>query len=1206
MLEVIDGRFEIEREAGSGGMARVYRARDLTNGSPVAVKVISGTADRDVRRFQREVAALSSLRHHAIVRYVHHGVANAKPYLAMEWLEGEDLEQRLERGPIDPIDALALTTTIAEALGEAHARGIVHRDIKPSNIFLEGGALDRPKVLDFGIARDLTATAGLTVAGNIIGTPTFMAPEQARGEPDLDPRVDVHALGALLYTCIAGRPPFVASNVIALLAKIVLEPPPRLEVSGALDRLLDRLLAKSPSDRPSDGRAVAAELAELSLVDSQPRRGTVSLTSEQRVVCVLLAQGLEGTAVGTERTIDIAGGSAQRLADGSSVVTFTGPESPSDLAARAVVFALAVRSPTMALSLATGRAVISGAMPVGEAIERAASGLSNAHGKLVVDETTAGLVEGRFAVEEGVVLRAHDELDVVRTLLGKPTRCVGRDREIAALDGYFNECVEESLARVIVVTAPAGTGKSRLTREVIGRWSDRAEILFSRAESVGAGSPFAVLATALRREDFGRDEFLCELLGDRTKEPSDALRAARETPSLMFEGIRRGWELFLERRLGARPVVLVIEDLHWGDAPSVSLIESSLRMFRERPLLVVAAARPEVRDRFPTLFVENSAHELRLDPLAKRASERLVRDALGAAATDDIVRQILERAEGNAFFLEELVRAAAHGDVQELPTGVIGVVQLRFDGLTQGARTVLGVASVFGERFTRCAVEALVPATIDVRAAISELIARELVAGPGEPFTFRHALVRDAAYALLTDADRTTAHALAGEHLAAEGGQAPIVVAEHFDRGGVRGRAAAWYLRAAEQALDGNDLDSAIEHARRGIERTEDAALLGELELVIADAELWRGRLPAARDAAMRAIERLEKGTAAWFHGMGLAVTTRGQLGDNEGVIALLEAAMVSDPRADALSQFVLCLTRACSQLVWAGHGDSARRALAHVDAAVAGRKLSANAEGRLLFARAYDAFDRGINDQCIGWLMQASEAQERALAKRDALQSRLLAAMILGFSGMLSESIQRLAACEREALALAAPYLASWARFEIALMTLLRGDREGGLSILDSVPDATKNTPLFRSGFAVVAGYTAIELGDCAGARAAIERVDTEVPRYRAALDAILARVVLAEGDREAARTIADAAVATLASVRGLKTEVFIAGYAALIDVYEVLEPRRARAIAERLASTLQETSAQFRDRALAESFLTNIPWNRQILAAAARHRGQ
>ncbi len=262
--DILDGRFELGRVAASGGMGVVFRGVDRQTGGLVAVKTLRDTDGAE--RFRREVQVLSGLRHPGIVAYLGHGTAAGELYLVMEWLEGEDLGTRLAGVDVSVEEAVSVALQIASALAAAHAQGIVHRDIKPSNVFLADFRLDRLKLLDYGIARHGGAST-LTELGTVLGTPAYMSPEQARGDRDIDARADVYALGALLFRCLTGNPPFEADGREALLAAVVHRPAPRLRdlarVPRALDDLVGRMLEKDPRRRPADGNAVLAELSAV-------------------------------------------------------------------------------------------------------------------------------------------------------------------------------------------------------------------------------------------------------------------------------------------------------------------------------------------------------------------------------------------------------------------------------------------------------------------------------------------------------------------------------------------------------------------------------------------------------------------------------------------------------------------------------------------------------------------------------------------------------------------------------------------------------------------------------------------------------------------------------------------------------------------------------------------------------------------------------
>jgi hypothetical protein len=272
---VVDGRFEIERFAGAGAMGHVYRARDTLTEQPVALKIL---AHGGTQRFLREGRVLAELKHPHIVRYVHHGSTQAdEPYLAMEWLDGEDLARRLARGPLPVPEALLLARAVCLAIAAAHARGVVHRDIKPSNLFLVGGEAANVRVLDFGAARfDRTSSHAATASGIVLGTPGYMAPEQVRDERPVDRRADIFALGCVFYEALTARAAFSAQHVLALLGKILRDDPPPLrelvpEAPKALETLLVEMLKKDPAVRLGDAGLIADALAQIEdSLDSAP------------------------------------------------------------------------------------------------------------------------------------------------------------------------------------------------------------------------------------------------------------------------------------------------------------------------------------------------------------------------------------------------------------------------------------------------------------------------------------------------------------------------------------------------------------------------------------------------------------------------------------------------------------------------------------------------------------------------------------------------------------------------------------------------------------------------------------------------------------------------------------------------------------------------------------------------------------------------
>jgi len=1009
--DLLADRFELLNLHATGGMGAVYRAVDRASGERVAVKVMTGRAADDVARFSREAEMLRRLEHPRIVRYIAHGTTEqGELYLVMEWLEGEDLEGRLSRGPLSLADSLRLARGVAEGLAVAHALGIVHRDVKPSNLLLVGDAIGEVKVVDFGIARGPALTTFSTAPGVIVGTPAYMAPEQLRGSHELDARADVYSLGCVLFECLAGRPAFVGAHAIAVLAKILVEEAPRLadlceEVPAAVDALVTRMLAKEPGQRPADGAAIVEALASID--DREARRRAspsaelpVLTRGEQQLLSVVLARGPGrpvdagaptfpfGRVRADARTLtdratpvdDVLSRAVQpfqarveRLVDGSVVATLAGQGAATDQAARGARCALALRAllPGVRMSLATGRGVVAGHLPLGEVIDRAAalvSGPGDAAdaGGVRVDDVTASLLDEHFEVAgdaRGLWLSGERRtVQPVRKLLGKPTPCVGRDREMALLHGVFDECVAESAPRVVLITGPAGVGKSRLRYELLRTLASRkppVTVLMSRGDPMSAGAPFVMIAPIVRQMaglldgeplDVRRrklaarvarnvdvdartrvTEFLGELIGTPfPDEESVQLRVARREPLVLGDQMKRAWEDFLVAEEGDRPVVVVLEDLHWGDLSSIAFVDIALRVLTTQPCLFLAIARPEVRTLFPDLWASHAVTHVDLAGLSRRASERLAREVLGDVVARPTLDRVVDQAVGNAFYLEELIRAVAEGKGDAWPGSVLAMAQARLSAFDPSRRLVLRAASVFGQTFWHGGLVALLGGDggrerlgVDVDRLLSRLVEDEVIATrevsrfPLErEYIFRHDLVREAAYSMLTDADRANGHRGARAWLERVGEGDSMVLAEHGERGGEPTTAVLHYLNAARQALRGNDFAAVIARAERCVACGAREGVLGAARLLQVTANHWHGTVDECARCAGEASLAFREGEAGWFEAMGWSVWAGARLGQFERVRGEVERIRDVAPAPDAVGASLVALCRATSQLV--------------------------------------------------------------------------------------------------------------------------------------------------------------------------------------------------------------------------------------------------------------------------------------------------
>lgn len=261
----LDGRYELHSLIGEGAFGRVYRGIDLRLARPVAVKIIKPWWAEDnawVERFQREAQMLARVSDPGIVQIYDIGHAEEGPYYVAELVEGESLAERLRRGALPPAEAQAVTEQLCHALASAHAQRIVHCDVKPANVLLN--AEGKVKVGDFGVARLAEATSQAHSA-TVAGTPRYMSPEQARGRPT-SPATDVYSTGVVLYEMLVGRPPFEHGSAVELGLRHVQDDPPPLPVSlpARLREVVDRALAKDPSERYRDGAEMAAALRGVS------------------------------------------------------------------------------------------------------------------------------------------------------------------------------------------------------------------------------------------------------------------------------------------------------------------------------------------------------------------------------------------------------------------------------------------------------------------------------------------------------------------------------------------------------------------------------------------------------------------------------------------------------------------------------------------------------------------------------------------------------------------------------------------------------------------------------------------------------------------------------------------------------------------------------------------------------------------------------
>jgi eukaryotic-like serine/threonine-protein kinase len=370
--------FVIGRELGGGGMSRVFLARDTTLARDVVVKVLSPdlAAAVSVERFRREIMTVASLNHPNIVPVLRAGEVGALPYFLMPYIPGESLRARLTRGPLSVRQTTSIMKDVARALAYAHEHGIVHRDIKPDNILLSG---DAATVTDFGVAKAIVASRkpgaperppSMTGEGITIGTPLYMAPEQAVADPTVNHSADLYALGAVAYEMLVGTPPFGGRSAAAVLAAHARETPTpierrRYDVPRELVSLIMQCLEKEPERRPKSGSFLVRALDDSAISGGRP---AVSGRSRRRslrrwawivaaLALVLLVAWWRTTRRSGAPSAAVAAPTALRPTGGSVAVTVR-PTLPDDAREAAAARSLASEL-TTALSQVPGYRIAS-------------------------------------------------------------------------------------------------------------------------------------------------------------------------------------------------------------------------------------------------------------------------------------------------------------------------------------------------------------------------------------------------------------------------------------------------------------------------------------------------------------------------------------------------------------------------------------------------------------------------------------------------------------------------------------------------------------------------------------------------------------------------------------------------------------------------------------------------------------------------------
>ena len=880
-------------------MGAVYEATDTRSGRTAAVKLLSSDhlTHAGRRRFEREARAMMSVHHpHVCAAYDFGLLDDGRLYLAMERLDGEDVFRRLKRdGRFSASLAVRIALGSARGLAAAHAMGLVHRDVKPSNLFLtrsgpdsEEGAFGEVKVLDFGLAIFSLGEARVTRTGEIVGTPGYMAPEQARGERVEDGRTDVFSLAAVLYRMLAGFPPFGpygSEPAIAVVVRMLTEPARDLamvapNLPAPLCKLVMRALSVDMKHRPADMTRFADDLETLlstlgddegvwlELADTgQVRYDDHTLVEEQRLVTAMLAGGVTDVQTVVE-VIRRHGGRAAELGTGRVVGLFGADALDGDEAGRAVAAAIEAQGAAEVIGIGTARTELGEGGVSGDALTVAEAGVADRSG-IIVDETTRAHLGRRLVTQEGKIIRLEDAVTSDARL-----RFVGRSADMADLGARIERAFDDEESGGVLLLGAAGVGKTRLVQELTEHIREQfpgALILCGRGESNRRFSSWHALGRALRlhaglaedtpaarcievmcnvAEQAGleraRGYFLAAAIGVPIPAGvSELTDNARREPRAMRDQVISTVGDLIEAHtdpapgspLQARPVVLALEDAHWADSPSLELVDILFRRLERAPFFALMTGRPHAVEERPELF--DSPHLVRRDlrDLSRKAAATLARDALGSVASDvgeEVISTIAEHSGGNPFFVIEIVSSIEHKirrfgrdgfdpGAFVLPLTVEAAVQSRIGHLPRTDKDTLKRAAVFGERFWREAIEPMVP---EVAASLQRLWRGGLIRRPArrdvrladyEEYEFKHRVVREVAYGMLTPDQQRGLHLSCGRWLA-DVGASPGEAAEHLTVGGDIAQASLLWEAAAREAAGGGDPGGAIERYGRALE----------------------------------------------------------------------------------------------------------------------------------------------------------------------------------------------------------------------------------------------------------------------------------------------------------------------------------------------------------------------------------------------------
>jgi len=805
-----NGRYQVKRFLGEGGKKKVYLAHDTLLDREVAFALIKteGLDDTSRARIQREAQAMGRLGSHPhIVTVFDLGQEGDQPYMVTELMGGGDVEGLIENadGHRLPLEqAINIAQETCRGMEFAHSRGIVHRDLKPGNVWLTSDGT--AKIGDFGLAVSLDRSR-LTTEGMMVGTVSYMPPEQAMGG-EVTPRSDLYSMGAMLYEMVTGRPPFLGDDSVAIIGQHINTPPVaptwhNSECPRALDALILRLLAKDPSERPESATDVLSALDAIDLSEGPP-------------------------------------------------------------------------------------------------LERGEGGISDPH---ALDSLAGGVF-------------------------------VGRQREMGDLKAALEDALS-GRGRLVSLVGEPGIGKTRTAQELATYAGLRGtQVLWGRCYEEQGVPPYWPWVQAIRSYVRERDpEQLRSDMGSGAADIAEVVSDVRERlpglpPAPQLEPEQARFRLFdsitafLKTASHRQPLVLVLDDLHWADQPSLALLQFVARELGGARLLIIGTYRDmELSRQHPLaealgeLTRERLFQRVLLRGLTQEDVGRFIEMTSGNSPPRGLVEAVHTQTEGNPLFVTEVVRLLVQeGELSadkvretdswtiRIPEGVREVIGRRLNRLSQRCNEALTVASVIGREFTLAHLRPLVEEVTEDRLfeileeALSARVIEELPQSVGR-YQFTHALIQETLTAELSLTRRVRLHARIAQALEdlygddAESHAAEL--AHHFAQAeSVTGteKLVHYSVLAGERALTGYAYDEALGHFERGL-NAKDVDLSGTEPAEDAEAaELLLG-LGRSQMAVMQRVQIPEAMT-----NLRRAFEYFAAIGDVDRVMAVVETPYVSLP----------------------------------------------------------------------------------------------------------------------------------------------------------------------------------------------------------------------------------------------------------------------------------------------------------------------